>query len=88
MMDCVLSGSLLVVFSLFCYVMCVFFEQINSLSLSLSGLCVGHTGVLCTNRLTDRKDAASRVNRPLVVAWCTNRAETKWPNAFLSCVVF
>jgi len=67
MMDCVLSGSLLVVFSLFCYVMCVFFEQINSLSLSLSGLCVGHTGVLCTNRLTDRKDAASRVNRPLVL---------------------
>jgi len=36
MMDCVLSGSLLVVFSLFCYAMCVFFEQINSLSLSLS----------------------------------------------------
>ena len=35
MMDCVLSGSLLVVFSLFCYAMCVFFEQINSLSLSL-----------------------------------------------------
>jgi len=34
-MDCVLSGSLLVVFSLFCYAMCVFFEQINSLSLSL-----------------------------------------------------
>jgi len=34
MMDCVLSGSLLVVFSLFCYAMCVFFEQINSLSLS------------------------------------------------------
>ena len=33
-MDCVLSGSLLVVFSLFCYAMCVFFEQINSLSLS------------------------------------------------------
>ena len=33
MMDCVLSGSLLVVFSLFCYAMCVFFEQINSLSL-------------------------------------------------------
>jgi len=33
MMDCVLSGSLLVVFSLFCYVVC-FFEQINSLSLS------------------------------------------------------
>ena len=32
-MDCVLSGSLLVVFSLFCYAMCVFFEQINSLSL-------------------------------------------------------
>jgi len=32
MMDCVLSGSLLVVFSLFCYAMCVFFEQINSLS--------------------------------------------------------
>jgi len=31
MMDCVLSGSLLVVFSLFCYA----FEQINSLSLSL-----------------------------------------------------
>ena len=38
MMDCVLSGSLLVVFSLFCYAMCVFFlEQMNSLSLSLSG---------------------------------------------------
>ena len=35
MMDCVLSGSLLVVFSLFCYAMCVFFEQINS-HLSLS----------------------------------------------------
>jgi len=35
-MDCVLSGSLLVVFSLFCYAMCVFFEQINSLSLSVS----------------------------------------------------
>ena len=35
MMDCVLSGSLLVVFSLFCYAMCVSFEQINSLSLSL-----------------------------------------------------
>jgi len=33
-MDCVLSGSLLVVFSLFCYAMCVFLEQINSLSLS------------------------------------------------------
>ena len=33
MMDCVLSGSLLVVFSLFCYAICVFFEQINSLSL-------------------------------------------------------
>jgi len=32
MMDCVLSGSLLVVFLLFCYAMCVFFEQINSLS--------------------------------------------------------
>ena len=36
MMDCVLSGSLLVVFSLFCYAVCVFFEQRNSLSLSLS----------------------------------------------------
>ena len=34
MMDCVLSGSLLIVFSLFCYAVC-FFEQINSLSLSL-----------------------------------------------------
>jgi len=34
MMDCVLSGSLLVVFSLF-FMLCVFFEQINSLSLSL-----------------------------------------------------
>ena len=34
-MDCVLSGSLLVVFSLFCYAVC-FLEQINSLSLSLS----------------------------------------------------
>ena len=33
MMDCVLSGSLLVVFSLFCYAMCVFF-QANKLSLS------------------------------------------------------
>ena len=33
--DCVLSGSLLVVFSLFCYAVC-FLEQINSLSLSLS----------------------------------------------------
>jgi len=32
MMDCVLSGSLLVVFSLFCYAVC-FLEQINSLSL-------------------------------------------------------
>ena len=41
MMDCVLSGSLLVVFSLFCYAMCVFFEQINSLSLSLSNLATG-----------------------------------------------
>ena len=36
MMDCVLSGSLLVVFSLFCYAMCVFLTQIISLSLSLS----------------------------------------------------
>jgi len=36
MMDCVLSGNLLVVFSLFCYAMCVFFEQINSLSLSFN----------------------------------------------------
>ena len=35
MMDCVLSGSLLVVFSLFCYAMCVFFRA-NKLSLSLS----------------------------------------------------
>ena len=34
-MDCVLSGSLLVVFSLFCYAVC-FLEQINSLSLSFS----------------------------------------------------
>jgi len=34
MMDCVLSGSLLVAFSLFCYAVCFFFEQINSLSLS------------------------------------------------------
>jgi len=33
MMDCVLSGSLLVVFSLFCYAMCVFFRA-NKLSLS------------------------------------------------------
>ena len=35
MMDCVLSGSLLVVFSLFCYAV-FFFKEINSLSLSLS----------------------------------------------------
>ena len=35
MMDCVLSGSLLVVFSLFCYATCVFFRA-NKLSLSLS----------------------------------------------------
>jgi len=34
-MDCVLSGSLLVVFSQFCYAMCVFFRA-NKLSLSLS----------------------------------------------------
>jgi len=34
MMDCVLSGSLLVVFSLFCYGMSVFFRA-NKLSLSL-----------------------------------------------------
>jgi len=34
MMDCVFSGSLLVVFSLFCYAVC-FLEQINSLYLSL-----------------------------------------------------
>ena len=34
MMDCVLSGSLLVVFSLFCYAMCFF--RANKLSLSLS----------------------------------------------------
>ena len=33
MMDCVLSGSLLVVFSLFCYAMYVFFRA-NKLSLS------------------------------------------------------
>jgi len=33
MMDCVLSGSLLVVFSLFCYAMCVFFRA-NKLSLT------------------------------------------------------
>jgi len=32
MMDCVFSGSLLVVFSLFCYAMCVFFRA-NKLSL-------------------------------------------------------
>ena len=43
MMDCVLSGSLLVVFSLFCYAMCVFFEQINSLSLSLSDVSLIQT---------------------------------------------
>jgi len=35
MMDCVLSGSLLVVFSLFCYAVCVFFRA-NKLSLSIS----------------------------------------------------
>jgi len=34
MMDCVLSGSLLVVFSLFCYAMCVFFRA-NKLSLTV-----------------------------------------------------
>jgi len=47
MMDSVLSGSLLVVFSLFCYAMCVFFEQINSLSLSLSlsGCHIGNESV-------------------------------------------
>ena len=40
MMDCVLSGSLLVVYSLFCYAMCVFFRA-NKLSLSLSiALCI------------------------------------------------
>ena len=33
-MDCVLSGSLLVVFSLFCYAVCFF--RANKLSLSLS----------------------------------------------------
>ena len=38
MMDCVLSGSLLIVFSLFCYAVC-FFEQINSLSLSRFQSC-------------------------------------------------
>jgi len=35
MMDCVLSGSLLVVFSLFCSAVCVFFRA-NKLSLSLA----------------------------------------------------
>jgi len=34
MMDCVLSGSLLVAFSLFCYAVCFFFRA-NKLSLSL-----------------------------------------------------
>ena len=37
MMDCVLSGSLLVVFSLFCYAMCVFRANKLSLSLPFSG---------------------------------------------------
>ena len=50
MMDCVLSGSLLVVFSLFCYATCVFFEEINSLSLSLFCYCRRTLLILATKQ--------------------------------------
>ena len=52
MMDCVFSGSLLVVFSLFCYAVC-FFEQINSLSPSM----IAHS------RAVTRKDTYARRSR-------------------------
>jgi len=66
-MDCVLSGSLLAVFSLFCYAMCVFVEQLNSLSLSLS-LSI-RSSVSTEHRLERRTDGLKNCSTQGRVVW-------------------
>jgi len=75
-MDCVFSGSLLVVFSLFSYAVC-FLEQINSLYLSLITTCsLFLPGKSLTNALAGVRNSTRIRNICRVLIYLFQRLES------------